>query len=59
VSDPNRRRMLEIVRKTWINGYLKHSLDNVVRIELGLEEKPANPDRKVMRFPVGLKESRR
>ncbi len=40
MSDPNRRRMLEIVRETWIDGYLKHSLDNIVRIELGLEEKP-------------------
>jgi hypothetical protein len=40
VSDPNRRRMLKVVRETWIDGYLKHSLDNVVRIELGLEENP-------------------
>src|SRR4051794_3439679 len=40
VSDPNRRRMLKVVRETWIDGYLKHSLDNLVRIELGLEEKP-------------------
>ena len=40
MSDPNRRRMLEVVRKTWIDGYLKHSLDNVVRVELGLEERP-------------------
>jgi eukaryotic-like serine/threonine-protein kinase len=36
--DPNRRRMLEVVRETWIDGYLKHSLDNIVRIELGLKE---------------------
>jgi hypothetical protein len=40
VSDPNRRRMLKLVRETWIDGYLKHSLDNLARIELGLEEKP-------------------
>jgi hypothetical protein len=39
-DDPNRHRMLEIVRETWIDGYLKHSLDNVVCIELRLEEKP-------------------
>jgi GTPase SAR1 family protein len=32
--------MLEVVRKTWIDGYLKHSLDNPIHIELGLKEKP-------------------
>ena len=32
--------MLEIVRQTWIDGYLKHSLENLARIELGLEAKP-------------------
>ena len=32
--------MLAEVRRVWIDGYLKHSLDNLVRIELGLEEKP-------------------
>ncbi len=32
--------MLKAVRETWIDGYLKHSLDNLVRIELGLEEIP-------------------
>jgi predicted NACHT family NTPase len=31
--------MLAEVRRVWIDGYLKHSLDNLVRIELGLEEK--------------------
>jgi len=37
----NRRRILKLVRKIWIDGYLKHSLvDNLARIELGLEEKP-------------------
>jgi eukaryotic-like serine/threonine-protein kinase len=36
----NRDRMLEVVRKIWIDGYLKHSLDNLARVELGLEEKP-------------------
>src|SRR4051794_10410464 len=40
VSDPNRRQMLKVVRETWIDGYLKHSLDTLARIELGLEEKP-------------------
>jgi DNA polymerase III delta prime subunit len=40
-ADPNRRRMLAKVRRDWIDGYLKHSLDNLARIELGLEEKPA------------------
>src|SRR3954465_480570 len=39
VSDPNRRQMLKVVRETWIDGYLRHSLDNLARIELGLEEK--------------------
>jgi predicted NACHT family NTPase len=37
-ADPNRRRMLKVVRETWIDGYLKHSLDNLVHIELGLEK---------------------
>jgi hypothetical protein len=36
----NRRRMLEVVRKTWIDDYLKHSLHEVMRVELGLEERP-------------------
>jgi hypothetical protein len=36
----NRRWMLELVRKNWIDGYLKHSLHDFVRIELGLEERP-------------------
>ena len=40
MSDPNRRRMLKVVRETWIDGYLKHSLDNLARLELGLEENP-------------------
>jgi len=39
-ADPNRHRMLEIVRQTWIDGYLKHSLENLARLELGLETKP-------------------
>jgi hypothetical protein len=39
-ADANRHRMLEIVRQTWIDGYLKHSLQKLARIELGLEEKP-------------------
>ena len=39
-TDPNRHRMLAKVRRDWIDGYLKHSLDNLARIELGLEEKP-------------------
>jgi len=34
----NRHRMLAEVRRIWIDGYLKQSLDNLVRIELGLEE---------------------
>jgi predicted NACHT family NTPase len=36
----NRHRILKLVRKIWIDDYLKHSLDTLVRIELGLEEKP-------------------
>ena len=36
----NRVRMLAEVRRIWIDGYLKDSLHNLVRIELGLEEKP-------------------
>jgi hypothetical protein len=39
-TDSNRHRMLAKVRRDWIDGYLKHSLDNLARIELGLEEKP-------------------
>ena len=39
-TDPNRHQMLAKVRRDWIDGYLKHSLDNLARIELGLEEKP-------------------
>jgi predicted NACHT family NTPase len=35
-----RHQMLAKVRRDWIDGYLKHSLDNLVRIELGLEENP-------------------
>ena len=35
-----RHQMLAKVRRDWIDGYLKHSLDNLARIELGLEEKP-------------------
>jgi hypothetical protein len=34
----NCRRMLEVVRKTWIDGDLKNSLHDLARIELGLEE---------------------
>src|SRR3954453_9590984 len=33
-ADANRSRMLEKVKKTWIDGYLKHSLHNLARIEL-------------------------
>jgi hypothetical protein len=33
-------RVLEIVRRTWINDYLEHSLQNLARVELGLEEEP-------------------
>src|SRR4051794_15237280 len=32
--------MLKVVRETWIDGYLKHSLDNLARLELGLEDNP-------------------
>jgi hypothetical protein len=39
-TDSNRDDMLAEVRRVWIDGYLKHSLDNLVRIELGLEETP-------------------
>ena len=39
-TDSNRDQMLAKVRLDWIDGYLKRSLDNVVRIELGLEETP-------------------
>ena len=38
-NDANRNRMLAEVRRDWIDGYLKVSLHNLVRIELGLEEK--------------------
>src|SRR4051812_19367336 len=36
----NRDQLLAEIRRVWINGYLRHSLHEVVRIELGLEEKP-------------------
>jgi hypothetical protein len=36
----NRRRMIEKVRSDWIDGYLRRSLLDLARIELGLEEKP-------------------
>jgi len=36
----NRHRILKLVRKIWIDDYLKHSLDNLARRELGLEENP-------------------
>jgi predicted NACHT family NTPase len=36
----NRHRILKLVRKIWIDDYLKHSLDNLARLELGLEENP-------------------
>jgi hypothetical protein len=39
-ADSNRHRMLAEVRRIWIDGYLKDSLHNLVRIELGLEETP-------------------
>jgi hypothetical protein len=39
-ADSNRDRMLAEVRRVWIDGYLKESLDNLVRIELRLEKTP-------------------
>src|SRR3954469_14227073 len=33
--------MLEKVKKTWIDGYLKDSLHNLARIDLDLEERPS------------------
>lgn len=35
-----RHSLLAQVRFEWIDGYLEGSLRNLVRIELGLEEKP-------------------
>jgi hypothetical protein len=40
LADYNRPRILKAVRKTWIDGYLKNSLHDLARIELGLEERP-------------------
>src|SRR3954470_18640830 len=56
--------MLAKVRRDWIDGYLKHSLDNLARLELGLEENPnavsrpwdvivQQPDRAPRRLPSG------
>jgi hypothetical protein len=39
-ADSNRHKMLEMVRRVWIDDYLEHSLGSLARIELGLEEKP-------------------
>jgi hypothetical protein len=61
-ADPNRHQMLAKVRRDWIDDYLKHSLDNLARVELGLEEKPdaisrpwdaivQQPDRAPRRLP--------
>ena len=61
----NRHRILKLVRKIWIDDYLKHSLDNLARIELGLEENPnavsrpwdaivQQPDRAPRRLPAGV-----
>src|SRR2546426_12478189 len=41
----NRHRMLEKVRLIWIKGLLEPSLDQLARIELGLEPKPDAVDR--------------
>src|SRR4051812_2980896 len=35
-----RHQMLAKVRRDWIDGYLKPSLDNLARLELELEENP-------------------
>ena len=50
-KDPNRRRMLERVRSTWIKGVLEQSLHGAALIALGLREQPdvlANPWRLVV-----------
>ena len=39
-ADRNRQDMLAKVRRVWIDGVLQPSLNNLARIELGLEEKP-------------------
>ena len=41
----NRHRMLEKVRLIWIKGFLEPALDQLARIELGLEPKPDAVDR--------------
>ncbi len=44
--DPNHRRMLRLMRSTWIDGVLQHSLHHAAMIALGLQEQPealANP----------------
>ena len=41
----NRHRMLEKVRLIWIKGLLEPSLDQLARMELGLESKPDAVDR--------------
>jgi NACHT domain len=56
--------MLAEVRRVWIDGYLKDSLHNLLRIELGLQEKPdalgrpwdlivQRPDREPRPLPPG------
>jgi hypothetical protein len=41
----NRSRMLEKVRLIWIKGFLEPSLDQLARMELGLETQPDAVDR--------------
>src|SRR5256885_2198704 len=38
--DPNRQAMVRKVHTIWIDGLLTESLAKVVRIDLGLEERP-------------------
>jgi predicted NACHT family NTPase len=61
----NRHRILKLVRKIWIDDYLKHSLDKLARFELGLKENPnavsrpwdtivQQPDRAPRQLPAGV-----
>jgi NACHT domain len=40
IANRHRGQVLAKVRHAWIDDYLRHSLHELVRIELGLEEKP-------------------
>lgn len=64
VPDRKRQKMLQKVRDIWVKGVLEHSLHDIARIALGLEERPdlvahpwelqmQQPDRPARTLPSG------